>query len=612
MTGMTTTKRYDDLGQVISSKKFWPDTTEVAGQQFGYGFDDIGNRVSTDTNGRPASYSPNNLNQYTERTVPGAVDVIGSSEPEATVTVNNMATQRKGAYFHKELSVLNLATAQYPAISVVGVRKNAGPGGTDIVTEETGHAFVPKTPEIFEHDPDGNLTQDGRWIYTWDAENRLIAMETVSGLRSTVPGRRLEFAYDHQSRRVSKRVYEWDGSSFILHNSSLFVYDGWNLIAELTEVSGQMSVVRSHVWGLDLSQSLQGAGGVGGLLFTTSHLSLASSHFACFDGNGNVNALVDTATGTRAAAYEYDPFGNTISATGTAVEANVFRFSTKYCDTESALYYYGYRYYQPITGWWLNRDPINEYGGHNLYSFGINNSISVIDVLGMISRMWRGSISEKTGAMISANGRFESEMDFPKRVEAKCSRYWWHSRGWGVEVTQIPMGSITNRSNNLFLGSEGYTSVNDVIKRAESAVGPKSEPEYAHYTLRDHEWYHASAFIAKWNDYNVPSVSAIERKRFSCNKDCEIAKNYIQEYIWWQLAIYDKEQELWHRKIDTPAYELFKGDRKARYFLWREPLENIVTNREHSFQKARMEYEAVVPRQEAPPSNNTIYLLLFL
>jgi hypothetical protein len=206
MTGMTTTKRYDDLGQVISSKKFWPDTTEVAGQQFGYGFDDIGNRVSTGTNGRSASYSPNNLNQYTERTVPGAVDVIGTSEPDATVTVNNMATQRKGEYFHKELSVLNLATAQHSAISVIGVRKNSGPDEKDVVTEETGHAFVPKTPEIFEHDDDGNLTQDDRWIYTWDAENRLVSME---GGAPATP-KRLEFRYDFIGRRIQKKVYLWD------------------------------------------------------------------------------------------------------------------------------------------------------------------------------------------------------------------------------------------------------------------------------------------------------------------------------------------------------------------------------------------------------------------
>jgi RHS repeat-associated protein len=407
MAGMTNTRRYDSLGQVISGKKFWPDTTEVDGQQFGYDFDDIGNRVSTDTNGRPASYSPNNLNQYTERTVPGAVDVIGSSEPEATVTVNNMATQRKCDYFHKELPVLNLATDQYPAISVVGVRKNAGPGGTDIVTEETGHAFVPKTPEIFEHDPDGNLTQDGRWIYTWDAENRLIAMETVSGLRSTVPGRRLEFAYDHQSRRISKKVYEWnvESSVFSLQSSVVFVYDGWNLMAELTEVSGQMSVVRSHVWGLDLSGTEQGAGGDGGLLFTTSHLPLASSHFACFDGNGNVSALVDTATGNLAATYEYDPFGNLIARIENPASSiqNPFLFSTKYTDTETGLYYYGYRYYQPSTGRWLNRDPIGEEGGIPLYGVIGNDLIDGGDYLGLEVLTHATQIAE-TAAQIFEEG----------------------------------------------------------------------------------------------------------------------------------------------------------------------------------------------------------------
>ena len=36
----------DTLGQVTSGKRFWADGTPVAGQQFEYGFDDIGNRQS--------------------------------------------------------------------------------------------------------------------------------------------------------------------------------------------------------------------------------------------------------------------------------------------------------------------------------------------------------------------------------------------------------------------------------------------------------------------------------------------------------------------------------------------------------------------------------------
>jgi YD repeat-containing protein len=65
---------YDPLGQLVSAKHFWPDWTSVAGQRFGYGFDDIGNRTSTLTGGdkngaslRSASYSANKLNQYTNR-----------------------------------------------------------------------------------------------------------------------------------------------------------------------------------------------------------------------------------------------------------------------------------------------------------------------------------------------------------------------------------------------------------------------------------------------------------------------------------------------------------------------------------------------------------------
>jgi RHS repeat-associated protein len=44
--------------------------------------------------------------------------------------------------------------------------------------------------------------------------------------------------------------------------------------------------------------------------------------------------------------------------------------------------YYGYRYYDPVTGRWPSRDPIGEQGGINLYGFVYNNSHSWIDILG--------------------------------------------------------------------------------------------------------------------------------------------------------------------------------------------------------------------------------------
>jgi RHS repeat-associated protein len=56
--------------------------------------------------------------------------------------------------------------------------------------------------------------------------------------------------------------------------------------------------------------------------------------------------------------YRYDPFGNTISSSGTLASANVYRFSSKEIHVNSGMYYYGYRFYDPNLQRWINRDPI--------------------------------------------------------------------------------------------------------------------------------------------------------------------------------------------------------------------------------------------------------------
>jgi RHS repeat-associated protein len=208
--------------------------------------------------------------------------------------------------------------------------------------------------------------------------------------------RKLEFEYDYQSRRIAKKVYLWSGSGYSPTPSvSLkFVYDGWNLIAILTS---EFSLQTSFSWGLDINGSDQGAGGVGGLLAAT--LIGQGTHFIAYDGNGNVMALVSASGGTVTAQYEYSPFGEVLSATGSAAGANPMRFSTKYQDSETGLYYYGYRYYNPSTGRWLSRDPIEELGSRllqvttespreqervNLYGFCLNNPIMYVDKDGRV------------------------------------------------------------------------------------------------------------------------------------------------------------------------------------------------------------------------------------
>lgn len=85
----------------------------------------------------------------------------------------------------------------------------------------------------------------------------------------------------------------------------------------------------------------------------------------------------------KVAEYDYNPFGKLISATGEKANLFAFRFSTKYLDSETGLYYYGYRFYSPDLGRWINRDPIGENGGINIYGMVGNDGVNNWDKLGL-------------------------------------------------------------------------------------------------------------------------------------------------------------------------------------------------------------------------------------
>jgi RHS repeat-associated protein len=83
--------------------------------------------------------------------------------------------------------------------------------------------------------------------------------------------------------------------------------------------------------------------------------------------------------GYLSATYRYDPYGRTIAQAGPMAQTNRYRFSSKEYHEPSGLYYYGYRFYSPELQRWLNRDPIAENGGINLYRFVDNKPNGKID-----------------------------------------------------------------------------------------------------------------------------------------------------------------------------------------------------------------------------------------
>ena len=154
-------------------------------------------------------------------------------------------------------------------------------------------------------------------------------------------------------------------------------------IAELN--ASDNTLVRSYVWGFDLSGTMDGAGGVGGLLWVTLHTAsgaAAGTHFCAYDGNGNIVALSAASDGSETARYEYGPFGEPIRVTCPAAAPSPFRFSAKRTENNTDLVLCEYRAYSPTLGRWLSRDPTEEEGGENVYSFTINGPVNQLDVLG--------------------------------------------------------------------------------------------------------------------------------------------------------------------------------------------------------------------------------------
>lgn len=363
---------YNDRNEVKEADKKLSGATLLAGWQYRFNYDNLGNRTSYETGGDAAGVGrrvfntpSNSLNQYSGYNSPATFDVLGKSPNN--VTVNSAPALKQGDYFRSQVTASNNnPNGEWKQVTV-----NSG------AASESGHVYVAPASFTPVYDSDGNLTDDGEWGYVYDAENRLVSItRTTRAQTAGAPYRKLEFKYDYMHRRIEKKVYHASGGAAV--QTERYIYNGWN---RLLALNGSLQAVQKYVWGIDISGSLRGAGGVGGLLWIED-IASGKTHFACSDGNGNVVNLFEPTSNSVTATYEYSPFGETIRSSGSAAALNPFRFSSKPQDSETDLLYYGNRSYKPHWGVWLNRDRIGERGGINLYGFVNNDAVNQWDFLG--------------------------------------------------------------------------------------------------------------------------------------------------------------------------------------------------------------------------------------
>jgi RHS repeat-associated protein len=189
----------------------------------------------------------------------------------------------------------------------------------------------------------------GTTSYTWDYENRMTSV-VLPGSGGTV-----SFKYDPFGRRIYK-----SSSS----GTSVYSYDGDNLVEE-TSSSG--AAVARYSQGLNIDEPL-------------AMLRSTTTSYYQADGLGSLTSLSST-SGALANTYTYDSFGNQIASTGSLT--NPFRYTGREFDTETSLYYYRARYYDPSIGRFDAEDTIGWFGEDvNFYRYASNRPSMFIDPLG--------------------------------------------------------------------------------------------------------------------------------------------------------------------------------------------------------------------------------------
>ena len=412
---------YDGLGQLQTAVgKEAGGVTNRWQEQLGYAYDAAGN-LAYRTNNNPfvQSYAVNTLNQLTGLSRSGTITVSGTTTRQASnVTVNASAA----------------ASYSDGTFALSGV--NAGVGTntfTAVATDSYGRSdtnsvsvFLPSSTS-YQYDASGNLISDNRRTFDYDDENQLVAV-TFAGAWQT------KFAYDGRLRRRVRTECVWNGAAFVTNAVVRYIYDG-DVVIQERDANNVPTV--TYTRGIDLSgqavPALHSAGGIGGLLARTGHAqlygpdpSLAHAYYHA-DGNGNITCLVNSKQAV-VARYLYDPYGNTLAASGLLADANSLRFSSKEWHENSGTYYYGFRFYDPNLQRWLNRDPIGEEGGINLYGFVGNAPIGRGDSCGLAWLLFDGE----------AWGQFTHDM-FIGDIQSKMSpdSYLALRKCYDVEISRF-------------------------------------------------------------------------------------------------------------------------------------------------------------------------------
>ena len=215
--------------------------------------------------------------------------------------------------------------------------------------------IMPPSADTFvpEYDEEGNQTRirtaTGVWVVTYNANNRPVCFENSASQT------RVECGYDYMGRRYEYNVMQ-NGR---VTRSERYLYRGYQQIAAIDTLHGGTRL-HSILWDPTQTNAMRP-------LMLSAGDGRGASYYYNHDLGKNITELTDE-EGETVAAWNYGPLGQSRS-TGQADGLNPIKWSSEVDDRELGLVYYNYRHYNPKDGRWINRDPLAESMGNNLYDY---------------------------------------------------------------------------------------------------------------------------------------------------------------------------------------------------------------------------------------------------
>ncbi|MBL0420164.1 hypothetical protein JI739_07370 [Ramlibacter sp. AW1] len=229
----------------------------------------------------------------------------------------------------------------------------------------------------FEYDANGSLMKRSnvadpaeQTTYQWDSRNRLI------GLLRMPQNVQASYSYDAGGRRIARTITV-EGQA----RSTQYVYEGLQAIGEVRD--GRIAATLLTGIGLDDV--------IARIVSRQGQAPMVRTHIT--DALGSVLALTREDQSVEA-GYAYSPYGETAPVGGDASE-NTLQYTGRENDEGTGLYFYRARYYDPVIGRFISRDPIGLEGGPNEFAYVGGRPLSYTDPDGLnpVAGAWGGAVA---------------------------------------------------------------------------------------------------------------------------------------------------------------------------------------------------------------------------